>query len=238
MGGEGAHCRQQQTLHPSPRRWCCSRRPSCGTWRSTGWAQPRNLRVAAAGGRCSPSRNGKSTTPINLSRWHTQQATEEAAAEAAHPRALTQYEKDDLAAELEFQNHMKKWEARQSSAKMQLAACRQHEFVQVDVMSDLVTKDAWVRVESIDQLMEQLFGWLAQKDIGRSAQVCKRWRDAAAFERTWELLARRAYPTLVLLKEGCPLGRIVENDHEGSRARSAPPHLVANPKADRLPYRS
>ena len=91
-------------------------------------------------------------------------------------------------------------------------------------------------------MMEAVFAHLcAGKDLGRAAQVARRWRDAARGEVLWERACRAEQPLAVRLKArggGCGLGwrglclqhtRSLRWAHE---EEEAPRHVALGPRRD------
>jgi hypothetical protein len=91
-------------------------------------------------------------------------------------------------------------------------------------------------------MMEAVFAHLCTgKDLGRAAQVARRWRDAAHSEGVWERACRAEQPLAVRLKArggGCGLGwRGLCLQHTRSlrwarEEEEAPRHVALGPRRD------
>jgi hypothetical protein len=136
-----------------------------------------------------------------LSKWHREAAAKE---EEEEYEKMTPWEKEEFVDRLEYEQSMDAWDERMSAPAKKVAAAAAYSFIQVGPCENAA--DTWFRAESIDRVMELVLGGLSPKDIGHAAQVCRRWREAAELDRPWEILTKRAYPTLALLKAVLPVG--------------------------------
>jgi hypothetical protein len=125
------------------------------------------------------------------------------------------------------------YELNMETREKQMNAVKQYTFIQVEPRQD--AEDTWSYVESIDRIMELVFGGLTPKDMGRAAQVCRRWRNVAKFDRLWGIVAKRqSYDSLLQLKDMLPNDQswkrlsVDTNLHTMVSSRS-------RPETDRLP---
>lgn len=60
---------------------------------------------------------------------------------------------------------------------------------------------AWRQAQAIDRVMELVLSELRPEDIGRAAQVSRRWRWASvALDHAWKLICMRDYPALIAVR--------------------------------------